>query len=141
MFPIKVPVKTTMKGHAVIHDLIVSHWSTGPCRTLPCSLPVVPCQQTVSAMTPSQLKRFFTWISSITLMSQRQPKQHRPTVSSSYRAKIIVTAIDINTFPSVAPPTSFIRVFIFFLELPASLCKGCLCLRSSDRTAQLSVKC
>lgn len=36
---------------------------------------------------------------------------------------------------------SFICVFIFFLELPALLCKGCLCLRWSDRTAQLSVKC
>lgn len=51
------------------------------------SLPVVWCQQTASAVTLSSLKRLFTWISSITLMPQRQPEQHEPTASSSYQAK------------------------------------------------------
>lgn len=37
MFPINVPNETTMKGHAVFHDLVVSPRSAGPCSTLPWS--------------------------------------------------------------------------------------------------------
>lgn len=36
MFPINGPNETTMKGYGVIHDLLVSHWPAGPCRTPPC---------------------------------------------------------------------------------------------------------
>lgn len=37
MFPINVPNETTMKGHAVFHDLVVSPRSAGPCSMVPWS--------------------------------------------------------------------------------------------------------
>lgn len=149
MFPINEPNETTMKGYGVIHDLLVSHWPAGPCGTLPrksSRCMVSADSQRRDAIVTEEILHLDFLHHPSTLMSQRRPKQHEPTVSSLYQAKITVTAIDINIFPSEAPqssppPMSFIRVFIFFLGLSASLCKGCLCLRRSDRTAQLSVKC
>lgn len=125
------------KWPAVILDLIVSHRFVGTWGTLPRSVLLVSCQQTAIAVTPSWLKRFFTWISSITLMFQRQPKKNIPTVCSSYHVKITVTAFDINTFPPVAGCSclSFVCLFSFW---NSRLCCAKVAFVCDDPAEQLS---
>lgn len=123
-------------------DLIISHGSAWPRGTLPTFLHFMSCQQAASGVTPSERERCLTWISFIALTSPAAAKTARSYCRRSALWKNNSGRSWYKYISSCSrPPKLFICVFIFFLEPQSSLCKGCLCLWWSCRTAQLSVKC